>query len=284
MIEDKPKTAEKRVIFKKFKTISIRTLIPNLITISSICAGLTGLRYAFEDHFDMAIFMVLLAALLDGLDGRIARLINGTSQFGAELDSFADAGNFGMVPALMLYLYALKDLGNLGWIIVLTFVIAMVLRLVRFNIELDNKDAPKWTKNYFYGVSAPFGALLVMLPIYMGNANILLFKENPILLWVYMLIIAILLVSRIPTFSGKTAKIKLPRMLILPLVILLFAVGALMFNYIWPALIISCVVYLAFIPVSSYFYYQNLKKDNLPLLDDDDIVIIDGDVDAEEEA
>lgn len=280
MSKEKKPTADKRPMFKPFKTISIRKLIPNLITIASICAGLTGLRYAFEAKFEMAIFMVLLAAILDGLDGRIARLINGTSQFGAELDSFADAGNFGMVPALMLYFYALKDLGTLGWIIVLTFVIAMILRLVRFNVELGDDDAPDWTKNYFYGVSAPFGALLVMLPIYMGNLDITIFHDTPALLWVYMLIIALLLVSRIPTFSGKLTKIRMPRMFIFPLVILLFALGAFMFAYIWHALVLACLLYLAFIPISSYFYYLNLQKYNLPIIDDDDIVIIDND-DAE---
>ncbi len=277
MQDDKKDTPEKRVIFKKFKTISIRQLIPNLITIASICAGLTGLRYAFEGRFEMAVFMVLLAAILDGLDGRIARLIKGTSQFGAELDSFADAGNFGIVPALMLYFYALKDLGTIGWVIVLTFVIAMTLRLVRFNIELDNTDEPKWTKNYFYGVNAPFGALLVMLPIYMGNIGISLFSDLPALLWLYMLVIALLLVSRIPTFSGKAAKIRIPRMFILPLLILLFAIGALMINYIWHALILSSIVYLLFIPVSSYFYYQKMKQNNLSIIDDDDIITIDTD-------
>ena len=275
MSDENEQKPEKRAVFKKLKTISIRKIIPNLITIASICAGLTGLRYAFEDQFDMAIFMVLLAALLDGLDGRIARLIGGTSQFGAELDSFADSGNFGMVPALMLYFYALKDLGTLGWIIVLTFVIAMILRLVRFNISLDDEDAPKWTKNYFYGVSAPFGALLVMLPIYLGNAGIGFFHDYPSFLWVYMLFIALLLVSRIPTFSGKLTKIRLPRMLILPLILLLVVAAALMFTYIWVALIALCLVYLGFIPVSSYFYYKNLKAHNIPIIDDDDIIIID---------
>lgn len=282
MSDDKEVKSEKRAVFTKLRTISIRRIIPNLITIASICAGLTGLRYAFENRFDMAIFMVLLAALLDGLDGRIARLIKGTSQFGAELDSFADSGNFGMVPALMLYIYALKDLGNMGWIIVLTFVVAMILRLVRFNISLDDKDAPKWTKSYFYGVSAPFGALLVMLPIYLGNIDITWFSDEPWYLWVYMLFIALLLVSRVPTFSGKATKIRLPRMLILPLVILLFALSALMINYIWLALIASCLIYLGLIPISSYLYYRTLRQHNLPIIDDSDIIIIDSDDDAEE--
>lgn len=275
MSDGKVEKPKKRRVLKKFKTVSIRKIIPNLITIASICAGLTGLRYAFEGHYDMAIFMVLLAALLDGLDGRIARLIGGTSQFGAELDSFADSGNFGMVPALMLYFYALKDLGTLGWIIVLTFVVAMILRLVRFNISLDDEDAPKWTKNYFYGVSAPFGALLVMLPIYLGNIGFTYFSDNPWYLWAYMLLIALLLVSRIPTFSGKLTKLRMPRMLILPLVIILLVATALMFTYIWVALIVSCLIYLAFIPVSSYFYYKNLQEHNIPIIDDDDIIIID---------
>ncbi|MCJ8322733.1 MAG: CDP-alcohol phosphatidyltransferase family protein [Rhizobiales bacterium] len=274
---DDKDSPEKRAMFKKLRTVSVRKLIPNLITIASICAGLTGLRYAFESNFETAVFMVLLAALLDGLDGRIARLIKGTSQFGAELDSFADSGNFGLVPALMLYFYALKDLGTLGWIIVLTFVVAMVLRLVRFNISLDDENAPAWTKNYFYGVSAPFGALLVMLPIYLGNIGISFFSDIPYLLWAYMLLIALLVVSRIPTFSGKLIQIRMPRSIILPLVILLFAVAALLFNYIWLALIASCLIYLGLIPVSSYYYYLRLKQDNIPIIDDDDVIIIDSD-------
>lgn len=277
MADEKQTQREKRAMFKKFRTLSIRKLIPNLITIGSICAGLTGLRYAVEGNFEWAVFMVLLAALLDGLDGRIARLIKGTSQFGAELDSFADSGNFGLVPALMLYFYALKDLGTIGWIIVLTFVVAMVLRLVRFNLSLDDEDAPEWSKNYFYGVSAPFGALLVMLPIYFGNVGISLFSDYPSLLWIYMLLIAMLVVSRIPTFSGKVTKIRMPRSFILPSLILLFAVAALMFNYIWFALIGACLIYLAFIPVSSYFYYRHLKSDNLSIIEEDDIIIIESD-------
>ena len=150
---------------RRFRAIPVRTLLPNMITLLALCAGLTGIRLAFEDKLDMALAAIVFAAALDGIDGRIARMIKGQSRFGAELDSLADFVNFGCAPGLILYLWGLHDLGNVGWIAAMVFAICGALRLARFNAKIDETEQPHKSAGFLTGVPAPAGAGLAMLPM-----------------------------------------------------------------------------------------------------------------------
>src|SRR5437879_7877221 len=151
---------------RRFRQIPVRTLVPNLITLLALCAGLTAIRFAIEAKLEWALAAVVFAALLDGIDGRVARLLKGTSRFGAELDSLADFVNFGVAPALILYFWGLQDLGHAGWIAAMVFAICCGLRLARFNVMIDDPNRPVWAANFFVGMPAPGGAITVLLPIY----------------------------------------------------------------------------------------------------------------------
>src|SRR5713226_4486827 len=153
---------------RRFKPIPVRLLVPNVITLLALCAGLTAIRLAVEGKLELALAAIVFAAVLDGIDGRIARLIKGQSRFGAELDSLADFVNFGCAPGLILYLWGLHEFGNVGWIAAMVFAICAALRLARFNVMIDGPDRPLWAGNFFTGVPAPAGALVVMLPIYVN--------------------------------------------------------------------------------------------------------------------
>ncbi|MBV9556594.1 MAG: CDP-diacylglycerol--serine O-phosphatidyltransferase, partial [Pseudolabrys sp.] len=162
---DPNQSGEKR---RRFKPVPVRTLLPNLITLLALCAGLTGIRMAFEGKLDLALGAIVFAALLDGIDGRVARMLKGTSKFGAELDSLADFVNFGVAPALILYFWGLHDLRSFGWIAALVFAICSALRLARFNVMIDDPTKPAWAGNFFTGIPAPAGAITVLLPIYLN--------------------------------------------------------------------------------------------------------------------
>src|SRR6201990_2038561 len=152
----------------RFRLIPVRTLVPNLITLLALCAGLTAIRLALEDKLEWAVAAIVFAALLDGIDGRVARMLKGTSRFGAELDSLADFVNFGVAPALILYFWGLQDLGHAGWIAAMVFAICCGLRLARFNVMIDDPTRPAWAGSYFTGMPAPGGAITVLLPIYVS--------------------------------------------------------------------------------------------------------------------
>src|ERR1700761_1873838 len=153
---------------RRFRAIPVRILVPNLITLLALCAGLTAIRLAFEDRLEWALAAIVFAAALDGIDGRIARLIKGQSRFGAELDSLADFVNFGCAPGLIIYLWSLHELGNVGWIAAMVFAICGALRLARFNVMIDDPNRPLWSGNFFTGIPAPAGAIVAMLPIYVS--------------------------------------------------------------------------------------------------------------------
>src|SRR5436190_23861115 len=153
---------------RRFRPIPVRTLVPNVITLLALCAGLTAVRLAIENKLEFALAAIVFAAVLDGIDGRIARLIKGTSRFGAELDSLADFVNFGVAPGLILHMWGLKDFGNLGWIAAMVFAICAGLRLARFNVQIEDPNRPHWAGNFFTGMPAPAGAITVVLPMYVG--------------------------------------------------------------------------------------------------------------------
>src|SRR5262244_4635909 len=153
---------------RRFRQIPVRTLVPNLITLLALCAGLTAMRLAIEAKLEWAIAAIVFAAILDGIDGRVARMLKGTSRFGAELDSLADFVNFGVAPALILYFWGLHELKSAGWIVALVFAICAGLRLARFNVMIDDPNKPVWAGNFFTGIPAPAGAITVLLPIYLS--------------------------------------------------------------------------------------------------------------------
>lgn len=244
---------------RRFRAIPVRTLLPNLITLLALCAGLTGIRLAFEGKLEMALAAIVFAAALDGIDGRVARLIKGQSRFGAELDSLADFVNFGCAPALILYLWGLNELGNFGWIAAMVFAISCALRLARFNVMIDDPNKPAWAGNFFTGVPAPAGALIVLLPIYVGLLGVA--KIAPILALLYTLTIAALMVSRLPVFSGKRVGKRVPPEMVLPVFVLVVLFFALLIAYPWQVLAIGTVCYLASLPFGWLSYQDYLRKD-----------------------
>src|ERR1700731_3629653 len=218
---------------RRFRRIPVRTLAPNLVTLLALCAGLTGIRMAFEDRYVLALAAIVFAAFLDGIDGRLARLLKGTSRFGAELDSLSDFVNFGVAPALIIYFWDLHDLKSAGWIAAMVFTICACLRLARFNVMIDDPDRPAWSANFFVGMPAPMGAITVLLPIY---AVFLGLPRSGLLTWLtllYTLSIASLMVSRLPVFSGKRVGTRVPPEMVGPLIVVLVLSIALLVAYPW---------------------------------------------------
>jgi len=244
-----------------FKPVPFRVIVPNIITLIALCLGLTAIRLAFEGRYEPAVVAIVVAAVLDGIDGRVARLLKGTSRFGAELDSLADFVNFGVTPALILYSFLLHELKAIGWIAVLVFAIAMVLRLARFNVMLDDPHRPEWKKNFFTGMPAPAGALTSMLPLYLSFLGFPVGAAVAPLALVYLLGLAFLMVSTIPVYSGKTIGLKVPRHWVLPIFVLSAAVFGLLVNFPWEMLTGITVVFLGSIPLSVVRYRQLERAD-----------------------
>jgi CDP-diacylglycerol--serine O-phosphatidyltransferase len=244
---------------QRFRAIPVRTLLPNMITLLALCAGLTAIRLAFEQKLEWALAAIVFAAALDGIDGRVARMIKGQSRFGAELDSLADFVNFGCAPGLILYLWGLHDLGNVGWIAAMVFAICGALRLARFNVMIDDPNRPLWAGNFFTGIPAPAGALVVMLPIYVDLLGGPKTGATPALL--YTLAIGFLMVSKLPVFSGKRVGKRVDPDLVLPVFVLVVLFFALLIAYPWWVMSIGTVVYLATLPLGFYSYREYQRKD-----------------------
>jgi len=250
---------EKRQRPRRFRRVPVRMLAPNFVTVVALCAGLTAIRLAFENRYGLALAAIVFAAILDGIDGRLARLLKGTSRFGAELDSLADFVNFGVAPALILYFWGLHDLKSGGWIAAMGFAICAGLRLARFNVMSDNPDRPAWAANFFVGVPAPAGAIIVLLPIYL---NFLGLPRSQFLTWatlVYTLAIAWLLVSRLPVFSGKRIGTRVPPEMVGPLVMVLVLSVALLIAYPWILLTAATLAYLASLPLG-WLSHRNYEQ------------------------
>ena len=246
---------------RRFKPIPLRLLVPNVITLLALCLGLTAIRFGIEGKLENAVIAILIAAILDGVDGRVARFLKGTSRFGAELDSLSDFVNFGVAPALVLYTFVLRDLQTAGWIIALVFAIAASLRLARFNVTIDDPTRPEWQKNYFVGVPAPAGAIASLLPVY------LYFLELPVrsvslLVGLYVLGVAFLMVSRIPTYAGKTLGSRVPREHVLPLFLVSVLVVALLVSFTFEFLAIATIAYLALIPFGMARYRAHQRAED----------------------
>jgi CDP-diacylglycerol--serine O-phosphatidyltransferase len=245
---------------RRFRPIPFRTLVPNLITLLALCAGLTSIRLAVEGKLELALAAIVFAAVLDGIDGRVARLIKGTSRFGAELDSLADFVNFGVAPGLVLYFWGLHDLKSLGWIAALVFAICAGLRLARFNVTVDDPNRPAWAANYFTGMPAPGGAIAVLLPIYLHFLGVPQTGAGVALTFVYTLAIALLMVSRLPVFSGKKAGARVPRELVLPVFVVVVLFFALLVSYPWEVLTVGTLLYLASLPIGALSYRRLARE------------------------
>ena len=246
---------------RQFQGIPVRTLLPNLITLLALCAGLTGVRLAIEGRLEWAVAAIVFAAMLDGIDGRVAPMLKGTSRFGAELDSLADFFNFGVAPALILYFWKLQELGNAGWIVAMVLAICAGLRLARFNVMIDDPNRPVWAGNFFVGLPAPGGAIAVLLPIYLTFLGMPAFTLLAPLVFLYTLAIAILMVSRLPVFSGKRVGKRVAPEMVLPLFVLVVAFFALLIAYPWFVLATGTLLYLAALPFGVIAYRKHQRGD-----------------------
>lgn len=231
------------------RTVPLRVLIPNLVTLMALAAGLTSVRLAIEGRYEHAALAVVAAALLDGIDGRIARLLKGTSRFGAELDSLADFVSFGCAPALILYFWKLHELKSIGWLACLLLAFAMALRLARFNVMIDSPDRPGWTKAYAVGVPAPAGAMLALLPLYVALSGFPAFWGDSVPITLWTIASAALCISRVPTFSGKGIG-PIPRERVIPLLAVALIVLALVVMHPFEGLSVLTMVYIVAIPLA----------------------------------
>ncbi len=251
---DKGTDKKRRKKRRRFTRVPINILIPNIITLLALCSGLTAIRMAIEGRFELAVAGILVAGILDAADGRVARLLKGTTRFGAELDSLVDFVNFGVAPAVMLYVWSLHNFKSIGWIVALSFAVCMSLRLARFNVELDDPDKPAWKGNYFTGVPAPAGAMVLLLPIYLQKIGLDGIAGLTPLIMLYCAFVAFLLVSRIPTFSGKMLGQRVRPDAVLPILVVVVLFAAVLLSFPWLTLTGVCLAYLAFIPVSILRY------------------------------
>ncbi len=240
---------------RRFKVISLGTLIPNLITVMALCSGLSGIRFALQERWEFAVGAIAVAAVLDTLDGRMARLLNGQSKFGAELDSLADFISFGVSPAVILFLWTTQDLRGFGWMCALFFATCMALRLARFNTKLDDVDPPPFAKRFFTGVPAPAAAGLGCLPLILSFVVGEGVVSQPVFVAVWMVIVGLMMVSSIPTYSFKGTR--LPQKLMLPIVVFAGLVIAGFLSKPWMTLGGIIILYFVTIPLS-YRAYRRL--------------------------
>jgi CDP-diacylglycerol--serine O-phosphatidyltransferase len=239
---------------------SINRLIPNVITLAALCAGLTAIRFALQGQFRLAVVAIIVAAIFDALDGRVARRLGVTSQFGAELDSLSDFLCFGVTPALVLYLASLQDGGALGWVVTLMFPICSALRLARFNTALlADTPPPAWTGSYFTGVPAPAGALLALIPLVLSFEAQAPWPRHPLLAGAGLVLVGGLMVSRIPTFSFKKGRI--PRHLVMPSLLVAALTMGVIASSPWIGLSLLGLIYLALVPYSWFSYRRQAARD-----------------------
>ena len=250
----KPKNNFKVVTDKK----TARVILPNMLTLIGVCIGLTSIRFALDGRFEFAIVAIILAAVIDGLDGRIARLIKGTSKVGKELDSLTDMISFGVAPAFIMYFWKLNTLGRFGWLVCLIYVICVALRLARFNV--NSSQEPSWRDNFFEGVPSPAGGILVLTPLIFSMTNFEFITINyDIVVPIFFIVTSLLLISKFPSYSFKKIVIQRKTTIFLLFGIVLFF--GLLLIYPFNVIAISAIIYLAMLPIS-FFHYQKLKKQN----------------------
>ena len=261
---EQPKNNLKIIADKK----NARMILPNMLTLIGVCIGLTSIRFALEGKFEFAIIAVILAALIDGLDGRIARLIKGTSKVGKELDSLTDMISFGVAPAFIMYFWKLNTLGRFGWLVCLIYVICVALRLARFNVN-SNQEA-SWRDNFFEGVPSPAGGILVLTPLIMSLTDFDYIQlDYNIIVPIFFITTSLLLISKFPSYSFKKIVIQRKTTIFLLFGIILFF--GLLLVYPFNVIAISSIIYVLMLPIS-FFHYQKLKKQHTEInLADDDL-------------
>ncbi len=258
--------------FKLVSDKKTRTILPNMFTIVGVCIGLTSIKFAFDDRFGLSVLAIIVAGLIDGLDGRIARLIKGTSQVGKELDSLTDVISFGVAPAFIMYFWNLNTLGRIGWLVCLVYVVCVALRLARFNVSSSSNLT--WKDNFFEGVPSPAGGILVLFPLIYSLSELQIFNVKyeyfvPIL----FIFTSLLMISKVPTYSFK--KLAVPRRLT---IFLLFGVAlffGLLLIYTYNVIVISSLIYIILIPISLYHFNilnNKMKNENRDVEDHEDIL------------
>ena len=242
-----------------------RVILPNILTLIGVCIGLTSIKFAFDGKFELSIVAVIVAGIIDGLDGRIARLIKGTSKVGKELDSLTDVISFGVAPAFIMYFWSMSEIGRLGWLISIIYVVCVALRLARFNV--NSEAEPSWRDNFFEGIPSPAGGILVLMPLIYSFSEIQFFKPNyQVIVPILFIFVSILLISKIPTYSLK--KIVVPRSATIFLLFVVVLYFGLLLIYTFNTLIISGIFYFIMIPISSaHFLFikknKKIKDDNI---------------------
>ena len=262
---EQPKKNFKIVTDKK----SARVILPNMLTLIGVCIGLSSIRFALDEKFEFAIIAIIFAALIDGLDGRIARLIKGTSKVGKELDSLTDVISFGVAPAFIMYFWKLNELGRFGWLLCLVYVICVALRLARFNV--NSTQEPSWKDNFFEGVPSPAGGILVLTPLIVSLTGFDYFELNyNLIVPIFFVVISILLISKFPSYSFK--KIVIPRRTTIFLLFGIVLFFGLLLVYTFNVIAISSVIYLFLLPLS-FIHYQKIKKkhENDRIQEEDDL-------------
>ena len=248
---------------------SARVILPNMLTLIGVCIGLSSIRFALDERFGLAIIAIIFAALIDGLDGRIARLIKGTSKVGKELDSLTDMISFGVAPAFIMYFWKLDTLGRFGWLLCLIYVICVPLRLARFNI--NSNQEPSWKDNFFEGVPSPAGGILVLTPLIISLSGFNFIQLNyDVIVPIFFVMTSFLLISKFPTYSFK--KIVIPRRTTIFLLFGIVLFFGLLLIYTFNVIAISVIVYVILLPIS-FMHYQKIKKqhENDKIQDDDDL-------------
>ena len=254
---------------KKFKLVSskkTRYLLPNILTLGGVCLGISSIKFSIDGNYSLAVIFILLAAILDALDGRIARLIKGTSEFGKELDSLTDFVSFGIAPVFILYFWELNNYGKLGWAITLIYSVCCVLRLARFNLtKIDEQQL--WKSNYFEGVPSPAGGILILMPLIFELADLNLNFNIKNLTPYFTILIAILMVSKFPTLSLKKISIspKATAFILLGIGIIFIS----LLDYTFETLLVFGLVYLISIPISFFMYKNKNKKETLETSEDE---------------
>jgi CDP-diacylglycerol--serine O-phosphatidyltransferase len=233
---------------RRLRPLPVRTIVPNILTVLALCAGLTSIRLALQDRWELAVVAIIVAGIFDGLDGRLARLLKATSKFGAELDSLSDIVAFGVAPGVVLYTWSLHEAGGLGWIVVLVFGVSCALRLARFNIAIEDPDRPAFMANFFTGVPAPGGAGLALLPMMISFQGFESVFRLPAVCGPFLVGVALLMISRLPTYSFKRLRVR--RDYVLPVLMLVGLLAALLVSYPWLLLTSVGTIYLASIPFS----------------------------------
>lgn len=247
---------------RRFRHVPLRIVLPNLITLLALCLGLTAIRFATEGSFEKAVFAIVAAAFFDGLDGRLARALKGTTRFGAELDSLADFVGFGVAPALTLYFWNMHDIKSFGWFAAMVFAIATALRLARFNVGIDDPDKPTWSSHFFTGMPAPAGAIVALLPLYLHLSALgLVFDDRMVAIEIaYLLCVAGLMASRIPHFSGKSIG-RVPREQVIPILFCVAVLVLLLTTFPMEVLAVLTLAFVGLIPFSIASHRRYQRRD-----------------------